>query len=110
MKDDVKGKIISEFAGLKSKMYSLVTLDNEEIKIAKRVNKNVVETKVIRNLLMFCLIKTLMRCKMKRIQSKLHRIGIYDICKISLLCFDDKKYILGDSSNKLAYFHKNVKS
>ena len=90
MKDDVRGKIISEFAGLKSKMYSLVTLDNEEIKIAKRVNKNVVETEVIRNLLMFCLIKTLMRCKMKRIKSKLHRIGAYDICKISLLCFDDK--------------------
>ena len=44
MKDEVKGKIISEFVGLKSKMYSLVTANNEEIKKAKSVNKNVVKT------------------------------------------------------------------
>ena len=28
---------------------------------------------------------------MKRIQSKLHRIGTSDVCKISLSCFDDKR-------------------
>ena len=28
---------------------------------------------------------------MKKIQSKLHRIGTYDVCKISLSFFDDKK-------------------
>ena len=39
----VKGKIISEFVGLKSKMYSLVIADNEKIKKAKGVNKNVVK-------------------------------------------------------------------
>ena len=33
---------------------------------------------------------------MKRIQSKLHRIGTYNIFKIPLSCFDDKKYILDD--------------
>ena len=48
----------------------------------------------MKNLLMFCLIKKMMRHKMKRIQSKLHRIGLYDVCKISLSCFDDKRYIL----------------
>ena len=41
MKDEVKGKIISELVGLKSKMYSLVIVNNEEIKKAKGVNKNV---------------------------------------------------------------------
>ena len=43
--------------------------------------------------------KKMMRHKMKRIQSKLHRIGTYDICKISLSCFDDKRYILDDGIN-----------
>ena len=46
---------------------------------------------------------------MKRIQSELHRIGTYDICKISLSCFDDKRYILDDFVNSLAYFHKAIK-
>ena len=32
MKDEFKGKKISEFVGLKSKVYSLVDVDGEEIK------------------------------------------------------------------------------
>ena len=43
MKDEFKGKIIDEFVWLKSKMYSLVTADNEENKKAKGVNKNLVK-------------------------------------------------------------------
>ena len=47
---------------------------------------------------------------MKIIQNKLRRIGTYDVCKISLSCFDDQRYILGDVINTLACFHKDVKS
>ena len=47
---------------------------------------------------------------MKRIQSKLHRMGTYDVCKVSLSCFEDKKYILDDDINGLAYFLKDVRS
>ena len=39
MKDEFKGKIISEFVGLKSKMYSLITVANEENKEAKGLIK-----------------------------------------------------------------------
>ena len=46
---------------------------------------------------------------MKRIQSKLLRVGTY-VCKISLSCFDDKRYILDDCIYSLAYFHKNIRS
>ena len=49
-----------------------------------------------------------MRHNMKRIQSKLHRIGNYDACKISLSCSDDKRYILHDSIFSLAYFHRDI--
>ena len=31
---------------------------------------------------------------MKRIQSKKHKLGTYGIDKISLSCFDDKRYVL----------------
>ena len=33
---------------------------------------------------------------MKRIQSKKHTLGTYEINKISLSCFDDKRYVLDD--------------
>ena len=42
---------------------------------------------------------------MKRIQSK---IGTYDVCKISLSYFDDKRYVL-DDVNTLVYFHEDIK-
>ena len=52
--------------------------------------------------------KKVVRHSMKRIQSKLHEIGTYDIFKISLSCFDDKRYVLDDGINTLAYFHKDI--
>ena len=46
--------------------------------------------------------KKLIRHNMKRIQSKLHGFGTYDVYKISLSCFDDKRYVLDDGVNTLA--------
>ena len=50
--------------------------------------------------------KNVVRHRMKRIQSKLHEIGTYDLNKISLSCFDDKRYVLNDGINTLAIFTK----
>ena len=47
---------------------------------------------------------------MNRIQSKLHELGTYSVFKISLSCFDDKRHVLGDDVNTLAYFHKDIKN
>ena len=44
---------------------------------------------------------------MKRIQAKKHKIGTYEIDKISLLCFDDKRFVLDNEFDTLAYFHKD---
>ena len=78
-------------------------------KKAKRVNKNVAKNTGHKELVDDLFNKKIMRHKMKRIQSKLHRIGTY-VCNISLLCFDDKRYILDDGISSLAYFQKDVKS
>ena len=40
--------------------------------------------------------------KIKRIQSKKHKLGIYEIDKISLSCFDDKRYVLDDGIYTMA--------
>ena len=44
---------------------------------------------------------------MRRIQSKKHKLGTYEIYKISLSCFDDKRYVLDDRIHALACFHKD---
>ena len=44
---------------------------------------------------------------MKRIQSKKHELGTYEIDEISLSCFDDKRYVLDDGIYTLVYFHKD---
>ena len=49
----------------------------------------------------------LIRHKMKRIQSKKHELGTYEIDEISLSCFDDKRYVLDDGIYTLVYFHKD---
>ena len=50
--------------------------------------------------------KTIRR-KMKRIQSKKHKLGTYEIDKISLSYFDDKRCVLDDGIYTLAYFRKD---
>ena len=54
--------------------------------------------------------KKVIRHKMKRIQGKKHKTGIYEINKTSLSCFDDKKFVLDDGIHILAYFHKDFKN
>ena len=44
---------------------------------------------------------------MKRIQSKEYKLGTYEIDKILLSCFDDKRHMLDDGIHTLAYFHKD---
>ena len=51
--------------------------------------------------------KKVTRHKIKRIQAKKHKIGTYEIDKISLSCFDDKRHVLDDGVYTLAYFHKD---
>ena len=108
MKDESEGKINIEFVGLKSKMYSLIDIDGEEKKKEKGVNSVVFKNIKHKEYLDFLLNSKIMRHKMKRIQSRLHKIGTYDVCKTSLSCVDAKRYILDDGINTLAYFHKET--
>ena len=45
---------------------------------------------------------------MKRMLSEKHNIGSYVINKISLSCDDDKRHILDNGINSLAYGHENI--
>ena len=103
MKDEFGGIIIEEFIRLKSMMHSIKKIDSGESSIAKGVN---IETEFneFKDVL---LNKKIIRHKMKRIQAKKHKIGTYEIDKISLSCFDDKRYVSDGGIHTLAYFHKD---
>ena len=98
--------MIIEFIELNSKMYSLIDKDSEEVNKAKGVNKNVIKNIRHKKYTDVLFKKKMVKHKMKRIENKLHKIGTYDVCKISLSCFDDKRYILDDVINSLTYFDK----
>ena len=44
---------------------------------------------------------------MKRIQAKKQKVGTYENDKISLLCFDDRRFVLDDEIHTFAYFHND---
>ena len=103
MKDEFGRVIIVEFVGLKSKMHPMKKIDGKECDTAKGVSiatdfnrfKDVLfSTEIISH-------------KMKRIQSKRHKLGTYENNKIFFSCFDCKRYVLDDGFRMLAYFHKD---
>ena len=102
MKDEYGGVIIEEFVGLKSKMYSIKKNDGKESRTAKGVNITT-EFNEFKDVLFN---KKVIRHKMKRIRAKKHKIGTYEIDKMSLSCFDDKRHVLDDGVHTIAYFHK----
>ena len=92
IKDETGGVAIEEFGEFKPKMYSFL-VDNNEHKKVKGVNKNAFATISHNEYKDVLLNKKYIRHSMSRIQSKDHKIGTYEINKISLSCFDDKIYI-----------------
>ena len=104
MKDEMSGRVIAEFVGLRSKMYSIVTVDDEKLVRAKEVNRELMHSEFVDVLFD----KKVVRHCMKRILAKGNKIGMYDICKISLSCFDDKRYVLNDGVRSLAYGHVGI--
>ena len=103
MKDEFGGVIVIEFVGLKSKMYSIKKIDGKEHNTAKGVSI-ATEFNKFKDVLFN---EKIIRHKMKRIQSKKRKLGTSEIDKISVSCFDDKRYVLDDEIYTLTYFNKD---
>ena len=110
-KDEACGIPITEFVGLRSKMYSYVKDDKKGGKTAKGIKKNVIKNNIKHENYKDTLFNNKqMHHKMKTIRSKNHQLGSYEINKISLSCFDDKRYILEDGINSYSYGHYLIKN
>ena len=106
MKDEAVGVPITEFVGLRSKMYSYIKEDGKGGKTAKGVKKSLIKWTIEHNNYRDVLTgSSQLHHKMHTIRSVGHNVGTYEINKISLSCFDDKRYILPDGIKSLAYGH-----
>ena len=74
-------------------MYSFLIDSNSENKKTKSASRNVVEEITYDEYKDVLLNNTCLGKSMNRIQSKDHKIGAYEIKKVSLSCFDDKIYM-----------------
>ena len=110
-KDQAAGVPICEFVGLRSKMYSYMKGDQKGGKTAKGIKKNVIKKNITHENYKETLFNNKqMHHKMKTIRSQNHQLSSYEINKVSLSCFDDKRYIHEDGITSYAYGHKNINS
>jgi len=109
MKMEYPNDIITEFVGLKSKMYSIKFNSEYEEKKAKGVVKNVIKKEIKHKMYRETLTNSSqMHSKMKVIRSEKHNMYTMLINKISLSAFDDKRYILNDGISSYAYGHYKI--
>ena len=110
-KDEAAGIPITEFVGLRSKMYSYIKDNQKGGKTAKGIKKNVIKNDIkhdnYKDTLFY---NKQMYHKMKTIRSENHQLGSYELNKVSLSCFDDKRYIHNNGIDSYAYGHKNIVS
>ena len=109
-KDEACGIPITEFIGLRSKMYSYIKDNNGGGKTAKGIKKCIIKKDITHGNYKDTLFNSKqMYHKMKTIRSQNHQLASYELNKVSLSCFDDKRYILNDGISSFAYGHHNIK-
>ena len=109
-KDEAAGKIIKEFVGLRAKLYSYIMEEGEENKKCKGVKKQVVEENITHEDYKTCLLtgKEILR-KQNILRSYDHEVYTEEVNKIALSAADDKRYLLTDSFDTLAWGHHRIK-
>ena len=85
--------------------------DQKGGKTAKGIKKNVIKNDIKHeNYKQTLFNEEQMYHKMKTIRSQKHQLGSYEINKVSLSCFDDKRYILENGIKSYAYGHYLIKN
>ena len=110
-KDETNGVPILEFVGLRAKCYSLITVNNNEKKVAKGVPRVAIVNQLKHQLYKDC-VKT--KCQLyttaQTIRSEQHILYTKQIAKQSLSPYDDKRYILDDGESTFAYGHYKIQT
>ena len=90
-------------------MYSYIKENNQCGKTAKGIKKNIIKKNITHENYKQTLFENKqIYHKMKTIRSQNHELGSYEINKVSLSCFDDKRYIHDNGKTSYAYGHYKI--
>ena len=108
-KDEAASEIISEFVGLRSKMYSFTFASSKKgQKTAKGVKKNIIDKELshedFKNTLFS---QDQLEHTFNTILSKVHNVSTSTQKKVSLSSFDDKRYLV-NNIDSLPYGHYSL--
>jgi hypothetical protein len=107
LKDEMKGSIISELVGIKSKMYSL-SYEHKNKMTGKGIQRAVLEKFFSHDDYKNCILKNdLFFAQNRRIESKDHQLRTIEQTKLVLKPFDDKRYYISNIDS-LAYGHTDI--
>ena len=102
-KDEVSGKQITHFVGLRPKLYSFKIEEESEVRKCKGIKKNVIKKKLDFDDYVKCLFSGEKKLRsMKIIRSEKHDIYSKEVNKIALSNEDDKRHVLKDKIYTLA--------
>ncbi|XP_043479982.1 uncharacterized protein LOC122509796 [Leptopilina heterotoma] len=106
MKDECNGKIVTEFVGLRSKMYSVRVEGKDFIKKAKGIKSGVVKKSIHFDDYVKCLRDFDIQTRTQyNIRSRLHNLETVKQVKVALSPQDDKRYLLPGSTDTLPWGH-----
>ena len=109
-KDEAAGKVIKEFVGLRAKLYSFKTEEGEENKKCKGIKKAVVAKSIRHENYKTCLQNGKEQLRRQTIiRSYEHDLYLEEVNKIALSAADDKRYLLKDSFDTLAWGHYKIR-
>ena len=108
-KDEASGVPIIEFVGLRSKMYSYMKDNDKDVKTAKGIKKIIITKNIKHEDYKEVLFNNKqMHHTIKTIRSNNHQLGSFELNKISLSCFDDKRFIHQNGITSYAYGHYKI--
>ena len=109
-KDEAAGKVIKEFVGLRAKLYSYKMDEGKENKRCKGIKKAVVEKSISHNDYKTCLETGKEQLRRQNIiRSYEHELYTEEVNKVALSAADDKRYLLKDSYDTLAWGHHRIR-
>ncbi|KYN19375.1 hypothetical protein ALC57_08291 [Trachymyrmex cornetzi] len=109
MKDENNGALMTEFVGLRAKMYAVRVDGKKDTKKVKGVKSNVVARTITFDDYTRCLNEEIeMTRRQSCIRSKLHEVYTISEWKIALSPYDDKRYIIPDSTKTLPWGHWRI--